>query len=543
MAGTSGEGSGGAEPSGGASGTAGTGSDACPSDRASVSATSKRLVRLSFNQLAASIRTLFGAALADQIATELEIPDPDHRGFPPLAAVDEGWTVIDSVWTRLDRIGDIAREYALDNFDALTGCGSDPSAECAEQALLTLAEQAFRRPLEDADESRLLQVFGEVLDTDATVEEAFSYGVYAIMSSPNFVYRTEFGSDPESEGQLTDYEMASQLSYFLTDGPPDEELLEVASEGELTSDATLETQARRLLDDSVARENLTAAMFGHFGLAALDSVVFDPDRVVDFNEGLRRSMSREAELFFGSTLWSGSLADLVTSRRSFVNEALASLYGVDYPVEDADADGFAPVTLPAERAGIVTNAGFLTTGSRVDGAHVVPRGLRVLTTLSCDTVDPSPEIPEAMIDDEVDLSDATEREKMEYRLAEPACSECHWVFDPYGMLLYSFDAIGQYRTADLEGRPIDAAVALQDGTPLGDAQELADHLVESGELSRCMARSFLRYALQEYFVDIQSCAVTDVVETFDAREQTFEDLMLDLVLSPAFSTRSRGDAQ
>ncbi len=495
---------------------------------------SKRLVRLSFNQLTTSIRTIFGDALADQIAAEFALGDRKDRPLPPLAAPSEGWVVTDAVWSVSDGIGQLTRLFALENFDELTGCGTSPSEECAEDALLELAELADRRPLETADASRLLQVFEEVRDTDASIEESFSYGVYAIVSSPQFLYRTEFGEDPEAAGPLTSYELASTLSYFLTDGPPDEELLEVAATATLSDDSVLLAQASRLLETRDARQNLSDAVYSHFGIGQVKYQVLDPSVAPDWDGALGDSMAREAELFLNTALWEGHVGDLLTSRETRVDDELAALYGVEYPSGQADDDGFAPVTLPGERAGMVTNAAYLTRGSRPDGVSVILRGVQAMKALACAEVPPSPEVFDPNQLDPPDFSDATEREKMEYRLADPVCSACHHVIDPFGLVLYEFDALGRYRTTDPEGRPLDSNVTLVDGTELSSARELAEHLAHSGEFSECLARSMLMLAVQDAPGPSEGCLLDD----FDATDRSFEDLVLELAASGALSERS-----
>src|SRR5690606_36602956 len=240
------------------------------------------------------------------------------------------------------------------------------------------------------------------------------------------------------------YELASQLSYFLTDGPPDDELLLAAESGQLTTQEDLRLQADRLLATPAARENLQAAVFAYFEIPSLSDVVIDPGVAPDFTEGLRNSMYRETELFINHALWHGPLGNLLTSRTTFVNENLANLYGIAYPPAGSapDADGFAQVELDANRAGLLTNPGFLTARSRPDVPSVVGRGILVNATVLCAEVPVFPEnVAEVVAEADAMFADSSEREKADYRMKTPPCSNCHTTIDPYGLALDNFDVI------------------------------------------------------------------------------------------------------
>src|SRR5882724_1653210 len=182
----------------------------------------KRLIRLSFNQLASSLGPIFGADFQAKIVADNSIKAPTERTFPPLGDTDEGSSYIDSKWQTADGIAQAAGAQALATFATLTGCGATPTTECAQAFVAKLAERAFRRPLDEREKMSLLTVYSEVVAKGGTVQEATQYSVNAIFEAPEFLYRTEFGSDLTTEGPLTPYELASQLSYFVTDGPPDD---------------------------------------------------------------------------------------------------------------------------------------------------------------------------------------------------------------------------------------------------------------------------------------------------------------------------------
>ena len=508
-------------------------------------AASKRMVRLTFNQLATSVRSLFGDALADQVMETFEIGALSDRDFPPLASPREGSLFIDAVWQSSDAIAQTVGQYVFDNFTSVTGCADPATAECGQAYVTSLAERAFRRPLAERERTRLLQVFDEAITAGGSVQEATQYGSYAVMQSPHYLYRTEFGTDVTLEEALTPHELASQLAFFITDGPPDQELLDAAQSGALATPDELRTQADRLLVTPAARENLQAAVFAYFELPALNSVVIDPEVAPTFTEGLRSSMYRETELFINHHLWNGSLNDLLLSRTTFVNQNLATLYEVDYPPAGStpDADGFALTELGQNRSGLLSNAGFLTARSRPDVPSVVGRGILVNATILCAEVPVFPEdLAEAIEEATAALAGSSEREKSEFRTTTPPCFTCHRGIDPYGLALDNFDVIGTYRETDPEGRPISAEVTLPDGTTTTTLPELANVLAVSGQFATCMAKHLIDYSLAEVSEDLPatSCAVKDVMDRFNQTPQTFSDLIREIAASSTLTTRLAG---
>jgi hypothetical protein len=556
----SGSGGGSSVPGAGNTGTPGAGSTGVPGGgtgplpegcTGSEVVAPKRLIRLSFNQIANTLRVLLSEAAANQISEAFQIGDPTTRTFPPLANPREGSVIIESNWQSVDGIAQAAGKYVLDNFATATNCGAMPTDACGQQYLATLAAKAYRRPLTDAEKTSLTTVFTEVKAAGGTVNEAVQFGVYAVFSAPQFLYRTEFGANPMQEGPLAPYEMASELSYFLTDGPPDQALLDAAAQGALSTAEQIAAQTTRLLGTDAAKRNLQTAMFAYFSLSALESVVVDPMKAPQFNLGLRNAMYRESELFLNNTLWSGQINDLLTSRRTTINADLAALYGVPFPPAGVTpgADGFAPVELPPTRSGMMTQAGFLTSRARPDNQSVVGRGLLINASILCAENPPFPEALAEQIDAiSASMEDKTEREKAEYRGTTAPCSGCHVSFDAFGLALETFDVIGKHRTVDEHNRPIDPSVTLPitaGGGMVKDAVEMSAALAATGSFETCVARSLISYALAEGAqVSMNSCSTQVVANAFKAtQDRSFASMIREVAISKVFSVRSAGGAQ
>lgn len=511
----------------------------------------KRIVRLSFNQISNAIRSLAGDTVAASIANTYEIGDAQHRTFPPLASPREGSSLTDSNWAKGDKIASDVAKYIVDNVATTTPCGQTPSADCAKSFVLSFAERAFRRPLSEGDKTSLGQVLTQVAGFGGTPAEQLEYGVYAVLESPHFLYRTELGASGADAGPLTPYETASQLSFFLTDAPPDQALLDAAAQNALSTPEQIAAHVKRILAMPAARQNLEDAMFSYFGLFGLEKVIVDSP---DFTDAVRNSMLREAELLLKNNLWGPKLSALLTTRQASVNSTLAPFYGVPAPTTGLDADGFATVELPANRAGMLTNLGFLTARSRPDQPSVVGRGLLVNAALLCAS---NPDFPQTLSEQIASVSamleDATERAKSEYRTSTPPCSGCHISFDSYGLALGNFDTLGRYQAADAKGRPIDPAVTLPPnagGVSVASATEMANVLASGGGFAACMAKNVMLYALSEVPADgdsvasvsVTGCATRAIATRFSQTSQSFSDLVEQVAISSTLGQRSKGQA-
>jgi hypothetical protein len=512
---------------------------------------SKRTVRLTFNQIAESIRALLGDAIADKIIVDFEIVDARHRWFPPLANPREGTVITDSPWDTGDRMAQEAAQYVFDNFGTVTGCtGTNVTDTCAQNFVRGFATKAYRRPLDATETTELNKVYTDVKGFGGTIQDATQYGVYAVLDSPLFLYRTEFGGGVTAAGALSQHELASALSYFLTDGPPDATLTTAAAQSQLSTDAQLRAQVDRIIATDAARRNLHGAMMSYFDITNLEDVIVDRGANPSWNEAVRNSMYRESELFLANVLWTGKLTDLILSRRSPINEALAPIYGVSWPPAGVplDADGFGVVELPATRAGMLTQGGFLVARARPMSGSVIGRGLLVNAAFLCIPAPPFPTALGPAIEEAKELlADATEREKAAFRADRSrACAACHPNFDPFGLTLENFDGIGQYRTNDDKGRPIDASVVLPPRlgcAPAANAVEMAAVLGKGTAFASCFAKNVLSFALAENAstAAATSCATQAIVDRFVAAgEGTFTSLVREIAVSQTMSARNPG---
>ena len=525
----------------------------------------QRVVLLTSTQLINMIR------LVSDDAAQLVI---DGRLFPmvvdagvrfPPAAVEAFKTIPDSsslvpFSITAQKVG----EHVRDNFATVTNCALPAADACATGYLAALAQKAYRRKLTDGERSRFAALY-EALKSHVvngrqatrTVEQATGRAVSALLLSPQLLWRWEMGAEASSSPPgvyLTDAELASSLSFFLTDRPPDDALAADADAGVLRQN--LQAHVARILATQAARDWLTHVMRAYFLLNQLPGTAIDESKFPIVAGGaLYADLEVESRMFLYDVMWNGQVTGLLTSRRAFLNSNLASMiYSVPVP-PGATPTSFVETTLPAsERSGMLTNAGFLTTRARADGVAVVARGLGVKGLFTCVDTPPPPDglSPVIIVDPIANLDTQTAQEQVAARAAQPPCAACHATFDPYGLALDWYDVVGRYRTVDHLNKPIDAHTRLPaevGGAEIGSAVELAEVLSKSDVFTNCMARSALQYALDaaiELPLASRSqagCAAAGVAHRLRRSDnQSFTDLFEAIATSPTFVLRQKGDA-
>jgi hypothetical protein len=524
----------------------------------------QRILRLTSNELLNTVRYLFGAREATSLlAAGLIAGDAieTNRLYPPLQAP----TIIGSEYNVLDGVADHVAKYVLENFAAVTAC-STPTDACATAYLDKLAARAYRRPLTPDEQLRFSTLYAKLRTTQTvngydvifTVEEATSYAVHALLSSPQMLWRWEHGDPARASSSpagipLTDHELATHLAFFLTDQPPDDMLLAAAAAGTLRTN--LPGHVERLLASPAAREWLRTIVETYFLINQLPSFPVDRAIFPIYTPALAADVRTETRMFFDNVLWNQSLTDILLSRTAFLNTSMArDIYGVPIPPGATDTS-FVQTTLPADRrAGLLTNAAFLTSRGRSDGrALVVPRGRSVAAAILCMIPDPAPDSinqPGGAVDRaRANFDQQTAQEQAAARAAEPLCSHCHSLIDPFGLALENYDTLGRYRTTDDRGQLPDARATLPaevGGDMVDGAVELAQVLATKPQFTNCMARTVLQYAMVDFTGPVElpsppkhaGCATLDLVERYQrGGGGTFSDLVRATAASPAFVLR------
>lgn len=493
----------------------------------------RRVVVLTDQQFSNSVRDLLG----EQAIEPGQIPDIRLKPF-----TKKGLVIGTSlVHTRLGNAAYAAKSLE-GRFEAVTGCAPTGDDACAHDFLTRFANRAFRRPLEAPELANLWAVYD--IGKETSYERGVQVAVEAILASPSFTYRTELGEQTDGKvAKLTPHEVASELAIFLTDSLPDAELAAAADSGALRDPEEVVRQTERMLAKPETRSSLTSTLIAAWGLSNLFGNIKDPGLFPEYNPLLQASMFHETELFMEEMLWKrgADVSTLLSSRDTFVNEPLAKLYRVQQPA-GANPEDFSPVTLPAwERAGLLTQPGFLAALSRTDNTSVVARGLFVRSALLCLPKLPSP--PESLAGEITKLlnADMTERERANVRAGNATCGACHARFDAFGLMLEKYDPLGRYRET-LEGEPIDSHVELTDvGSFEGSyssAVEFADSAAKNQDFAACITRHLLTYSVDDERISPTDCQVKGVLKALPEGDRSVTNIVKAIVTSPALTERA-----
>jgi hypothetical protein len=425
--------------------------------------------------------------------------------------------------------GDETRRAALLGCVPL-GAGDD----CVEDFLVDFGRRAYRRPLTPNELERWRDVSSQITPDDPW--EGVRLAVAGMLQSPHFLYRVELGEpDPSDESRLryTSYEMASRLAFLLLDGIPDEVLLDAAEAGELLTRDGLRAQAERLLEDPRSRQAVAQFFAQYFDLGRLHGVSRDPARYPGFTPSLPASMRTEIELLVDDFVHRRDVdvRGIYNARRTFVNDALAELYGVH--AQGATPITFVPVELPEQgpRSGLLTLGAFLTMNAHETETSPTLRGKYLRERVLCQVVAAPPDDIDINLDPE-EGEGKTLRERLEEHRNNPACAGCHAFIDPPGYLFEHFDSLGSYRTHDA-GHPVDASGEL-DGTPLSEARELSDLLANDPRVGRCVVTQLYRHANGRLETVREQPAIDDLDRRFADADYRFRALLIDLVSHDSF---------
>jgi hypothetical protein len=449
------------------------------------------LRRLTADEYANTVRDLLGD---NQRTAALPFPKDDAGDgvFP-----DPRTLIVTPDWAAnaMDA-AEAAAKLAMANLTALLPCdpttGADP---CARQVAGALGKRAFRRPLATAEVDDLMKVYAV-----GAQNGGFAHGVEllvrALLQSPSFLYRIELGRREGSSGasvRLTDYEVAARLSYLIWGAMPDQVLMTAADAGKLGTGDEVATQAHRMLADPRALGRLTDFHARWLGIDGLDEVAKDPDKYPQYGDAMAASMRTELNLFLGDVLANGArFESLFDARFTYVDAALAPIYGVAAPA----AGKTTRVQLdPAERAGVLTNAGVIAAHTFADQSEPVHRGKFVRERLLCAVLPDPP--ANLMVMPPVPKPGVSIRERLTEHSSVPACQACHQMMDPIGFGFEAYDGLGRFRTSDA-GKPIDDSGMLtmtddSDG-PFKGAIELGQKLATSAHVRRCFIDTAFRYA-------------------------------------------------
>jgi hypothetical protein len=418
----------------------------------------------------------------------------------------------------------------------VSGAEEEP---CAQRILLALERRAYRRPVGAVDAQTLMPFYKA-----GRVEGGFDLGIQRaierLLVSPQFLFRIERdppGAAPGSSHPVSDLELASRLSFFLWSSIPDDELLDLASQGKLRQPGVLEQQVRRMLADPRSESLVTNFAEQWLYLRDLDAKKPNEMLFADFDESLRDAFRRETDLFLDSVLRSNrSVLELLSANYTFVNERLARHYGIP----NVHGSEFRRVTFPpgSPRGGLLGQGSILTITAYPNRTSPVNRGKWILENLLSAAPPPPPaDTPALKIEAHDTGKPLTMRDAMIQHRANPACAGCHSRMDPIGFAMENFDAIGRWRDRDGDS-PIDASGVFPGGEKFDGVAGLKNALLSHPEeFVSTVSERLLMYAIGRNVQYFDRPAVRAIMKEGASGNYTFASLVMGVVQSVPFQMR------
>jgi len=437
------------------------------------------------------------------------------------------------------------RELYVKEIQFYGGASSGLTRACAEDIILNFARRAFRRPIatvkdpNDPDayiESVALKKFVEGLTSAADLENGVKLAMKSILLSPKFLYRSVILVSPNDKNaveSLDQFELASQLSYFLWNTIPDDKLFNAALSGQLSTEVGIRSQVQRMLANAHAAELATELADGWFTLKQLQTI--SPSDST-FTESIRTAM-REETLQFMQYIIQGNRdpLEIVTANFSFVNNELAAIYGMPSPGSNA----LTLQTLPNNRRGILGHASMMTLTTKGARTSPILRGVWGLTNVMCEPLPaPPPNIPKL----EEPIPGTTVRDQLMAHRSSTQCASCHNKIDPVGLSFEHFDQLGRYRDVYPDGAAVDSFGELPDGSQFNGTNQFVDAITQTKKFNICLSKKVLSLAVARDVSAIDTCSVEKMGLDNLNNNKSFADFLTALIMTDPFKKR-RGSGE
>jgi len=432
---------------------------------------------------------------------------------------------------------DLAQQRRTEKFLGRRDGRSD--REYATAILKPFLEQAFRRPVNQETLTRYVNVAVRHRAASNRFEDGIHLAVRTALCSTHFIYRGQ------RDGRLDDHDLATRLSYFLTESPPDAKLMKLAANGRLSDTKTLAGETRRLLNGRPSRAFIKSFAGQWLHLDQLPDIMPD-ERLIRWTSRDLSAVTQETELFISRILEENMpLETFIDPDFTYLNKRNAKLYG-----RKVTSDDLQLVTLEqgGRFGGILGQASvMMATANGVDTQPVL-RGVWLLENIfGTPPLEPPTSVPAI----EPDTSGARSiRELLQRHQADPNCAGCHRKIDPLGFALENFDPVGRWRdhypvyekkgdkVVSRKGLPVEAATTLADGTPIEDVTDLKRYLVKNiDQFSRCLTGKLLTYATGRAPTFGDREQIDQIVARVKSQGNGFQDLIVELVRSDSFGTK------
>jgi hypothetical protein len=426
-------------------------------------------------------------------------------------------------------------------------CTADTAA-CAQQFVTTFGQKAFRRPLTTAEVTKFTNFYTNkaTLTQNGTLDQAFQLIIKAFLLSPSFLTKAEISEATPSGANyaLSGYEMASRLSYMLWGTMPDDVLFAEAAANRLSTQAQILGQAQRMIMDPRARTRVGEFHASYMLMTEASrwtEAAHDATKFPAFKASMVPMLAESTKRFFDYVTFDpaggGRFQDLILKPVAFVNRDLAPIYGLTSTATD-----YTLATLDqAQRAGALTQAGFLASFSSFDRTSPILRGAFIEKNVLCRTIGSPP--PDAAATP-LPTTGNTNRERVTAQTSAGACAGCHaTVVNPPGFALEAYDSIGMWQTTEKgTSFAIDTAADVAIGAAtvkVAGPVDLMQKIAASPEGQSCYAQRWVQFAYERDLTSQDVCTVQTIQTKMAGTGYTILSLVTDLTQSESFRLRAK----
>lgn len=416
---------------------------------------------------------------------------------------------------------------------------------------LELASRAWRRPLTEKEKLGLRAFYDKTLAADPDHRKAIRALIARILVAPQFLYRVEEGATASSVKSvsykpadntdlkpLTNWEMASRLSFFLWASIPDEELRRAAAANELASEQGIQRQVKRMLVDAKARR-LSTEFFGQWlGFYHFDQHKgVDTTRFTEFTDDVKEAMYDEAVSFFEYVIRKDRpVREILTADYTFLNQELAKFYGVKKEIKSKGDVELVEGANAFHRGGVLRLGALLTATSAPLRTSPVKRGDWLLRRILGTPVPPPPADAGSLPADDKLFGGLSLKAKLEQHKRNPTCANCHYRIDPLGFAFEHYDSTGRWRDKYADGKPIEDSAALPDKTEIAGLDGLLNYLKsKDAQVRKTLSSKLVGYALGRTVLASDQMLIDRMVKTGD--NATFAQLATEIATSKQFRYR------
>ncbi|QDT63619.1 DUF1588 domain-containing protein [Calycomorphotria hydatis] len=409
-----------------------------------------------------------------------------------------------------------------------------------EEMLQRFLPNAFRKPVDQKTVDAYLALANQHWEQGYSFHDGMHLAVRTALISPAFLYRS-LGA-----GEFDDYDLASRLSYFLTQEPPDEELMRLAAEDQLSEPEVLRKETLRLIPNTSVAPFVQSFTRQWLKTKLLDEIM--PDPAFHFSPEEVELARREVEVHFSFILRENRrMTDFIDPDFIYTTPNFAiNNYGMQDEklvrlVKQDAKFGDQPRRISIQRGGrfggLLGQSGIMmATANGVDTQPVL-RGVWVLENILGITPPEPPQNVPALTPDTNGAT--TPRELLAAHTQEQSCAVCHRQIDPLGFMLENFDPVGRWREKwpGTEAE-IDPSGVLPDGTQMQDVQDFKKWLLENiDQFSQCLSEKLMTYATGRVPNYAERAEIARIVKENHQQGNRFRDLLLALINSETFRTK------